>query len=125
MEDPNAGARRFLAGLIAVLLLTAAALLWVLPGVSTNQAALMWRAACGRIGVVMVALWMALPTRTRPAAWANLNPRSVSAVVLAALAIRFPLRFLVPVAAILVVAGAFLRPRERFRPPREAEVDRH
>jgi hypothetical protein len=125
MDDPNVDARRLLAGIIAVVLLTAAMLLWVLPGVSTDQAALMWRAACGRIGVVMVALWMAMPTRSRPAAWANLNPRSVAAVALAALAIRFPLRLLLPVAGVLFIAGVVLRPKARVRPPRSSEIDQH
>ena len=124
MEDPNAGARRLLVGIIAVALLTAAALLWILPGPSTSQQTLLWRAACGRIGVVMVALWLAMPTRTRPAAWANLNPRSVAAVVIVALAIRFPLRFLVPAVAVLFILGVFLRPKERVRPPRPSELDR-
>jgi len=124
MEDPNADMRRLLAGLIAVTLLAAAALLWILPGVSTSQGAVLWRGACGRIGIVMAALWMAMPTRTRPAAWAKLNPRSVAAVLLAALAIRFPLKLLLPVAGILLIAGVFLRPRDRVRPPRSSEIDR-
>jgi hypothetical protein len=123
MEDPNADMRRLLAGLIAVTLLAAAALLWILPGVSTSQAAVMWRGACGRIGIVMAALWMAMPTRTRPAAWAKLNPRSVAAVSLAALAIRFPLKLLLPVAGILIIAGVLLRPRDRVRPPRSGDID--
>jgi hypothetical protein len=123
MEDPNADMRRLLAGLIAVTLLAAAALLWILPGVSTSQAAVLWRGACGRIGIVMAALWMAMPTRTRPAAWAKLNPRSVAAVSLAALAIRFPLKLLLPVAGILIIAGVFLRPRDRVRPPRSGDID--
>jgi hypothetical protein len=72
----------------------------------------------------MAALWLALPTRTRPAAWSKLNPRSVAAVVIAALAIRFPLRLLLPLAGILIVAGIFLRPRDRVRPPRPNEIDR-
>jgi hypothetical protein len=121
MEDPNADVRRLLAALIAVALFAAAALLWMLPGVSTSQAAVMWRGACGRIGIVVAALWMAMPTRTRPAAWAKLNPRSVAAVSLAALAIRFPLKLLFPVAAILLIAGIFLRPKSRARPPRTIE----
>jgi hypothetical protein len=124
MEDPNADVRRLLAGLIAVTLLAAAALLWILPSVSTSQSAALWRGACGRIGIVMAALWMAMPTRTRPAAWAKLNPRSVAAVSLAALAIRFPLKLLLPVAGILLIAGVFLRPRDRVRPPRSSEIDR-
>ncbi len=124
MEDPNAAARRLVVGVVAVTLLSACALLWILPGVSTSQSTLMWRAACGRVGIVAAALWMAMPTRTRPAAWASLNPRSVAAVVIAALALRFPLRFLLPAAGVLLIAGVFLRPRDRVRPPRQSEIDR-
>jgi hypothetical protein len=124
MQDPNADARRLLAGIIAILLLVAAVVLWIVPGVSTSPGGLMWRAACGRIGVAMVALWMALPSSTRPAAWANINLRSLGAVGLVALALRFPLRFLLPVAIVLMIAVGFLRPRQPVRPPRQVEVDR-
>jgi hypothetical protein len=124
MDDPNAAARRILVGIIAVALLSAAALLEILPGPSTSQQTQLWRAACGRIGLVMVALWLAMPSRTRPAAWANLNPRSVAAVAIVALAIRFPqLRVLLPAVAVLFILGVFLRPKERVRPPRPGEID--
>jgi hypothetical protein len=73
----------------------------------------------------MAALWLALPTGTRTSAWANLNPRSVAAVMIVGLAIRFPLRFLLPAAVVLMIAGAFLRPTPRPRPPREIDVDRN
>jgi hypothetical protein len=123
MDDSNAALRRLFAGVIALSLLAAAVLLWILPGPSTSQATAMWRGACGRIGIVMAALWMAMPTRTRPAAWSNLNPRSVGAVGLVALAMRFPLRLLLPVGGILVVAGMLLRPRRRVRPLRRPEIE--
>ncbi len=124
MDNSDAALRRLLVGLVAVGLLTAAFLLWILPGASTSQATVMWRGACARVGAVTAALWMALPSRTRPAAWANLNPRSVAAVAIVALAIRFPLRFLLPAAVVLLITGAFLRPTPRPRPPREIDVDR-
>jgi hypothetical protein len=125
MDDSDAAIRRMLVGVIALALLTASVVLWILPGASTSQATLMWRAGCGRMGIVVAALWMAMPTRSRPAAWANLNPRSVAALGLAALAIKFPLKLLLPLAAILVIAGLVLRPRRRVRPPRPSEVERH
>jgi hypothetical protein len=124
MEDPNAAVRRLLVGITAVVLLSTAALLWIWPGPSTSGPTVMWRGACGRVGTVMAALWLAMPTRTRPAAWANLNPRSVAAVAICLLAIRFPLRFLVPAAGVLLFLGVFLRPKNRARPPRPAEIER-
>jgi len=49
----------------------------------------------------------------------------VAAVMIVGLAIRFPLRFLLPAAVVLMIAGAFLRPTPRPRPPREIDVDRN
>jgi hypothetical protein len=123
MEDPNAAARRLLVGVTAATLLSVCVLLWILPGVSRSGSAVMWRGACGRVGIVTAALWFALPARGRPAAWANLNPRSVAAVVIAALAIRFPLRLLLPLGGILMIVGVLLRPRPRARPPRPGEIE--
>ena len=123
MDDSDAAIRRMLVGVVAITLLTAALVLWILPGASANQATLMWRAGCGRMGVVVAALWLAMPTRSRPAAWANLNPRSVAALGLAALAIKFPLKLLLPLGGILIVAGLVLRPRRRVRPPRPSEIE--
>ena len=57
MEDPNAAARRLLVGVFAAILITTAVLLWILPGASTSQATVMWRGACGRVGIVVAALW--------------------------------------------------------------------
>jgi hypothetical protein len=125
MDHSDAAIRRFLVGALAVVLLSTAFVLWIMAGDSTSQATTMWRAACGRMGIVTAALWLAMPTRTRPAAWANLNPRSVAAVCLVALALKFPPKLLLPVGGILLVAGWFLRPRRRFRPPRPTEAERH
>jgi hypothetical protein len=124
MDTSDAGLRRLFVGVLAVLLLTATLLLWIWPGVESSQSAVRCRGACGRIGAVMVALWMALPTGARPAAWANLNPRSAAALLIVALAIRFPLRLLLPIALVLVITSLLLRPRPRTRPPREVEVER-
>ncbi len=117
MDNSDAAIRRMLVGVVAITLLTAALVLWILPGASTNQATLMWRAGCGRMGVVVAALWLAMPTRSRPAAWANLNPRSVAALGLAALAIKFPPKYLLLLGVILVVAGLV-----RASPPARAST---
>ncbi len=123
MDNSDAGIRRLLVGLLALALLTAAALLWIFQGASTNQATTLWRAGCGRMGVVVAALWLAMPTRSRPAAWANLDPRSVAALGLAGLAMKIPPKYLLLLGVILVVAGFVLRPRRRVRPPRDNAVE--
>jgi hypothetical protein len=126
MDTSDAGLRRLFVGVVAGLLLATAVLLWILPGISSSQSTVIWRGACGRLGAGIVALRAALPTRTRPAAWANLNPRSVAAVLIVALAIRIrlPLRLVVPIALVLAITGLLLRPRPRTRPPRDIEVER-
>ncbi|HET6324857.1 MAG TPA: hypothetical protein VFG04_09165 [Planctomycetaceae bacterium] len=123
MDNSDAAIRRLLVGVLALALLTAAVLLWIFQSNSTSQATTLWRAGCGRMGVVVAALWLAMPTRSRPAAWANLNPRSVAALGLAGLAMKFPPKYLLLLGVILVVAGLVLRPRRRMRPPRSSEIE--
>jgi len=75
----------------------------------------MWAAALIRVGLVTGALWIALPTRHREAAWANVSPHLLLAVLLGALVFvsrpRIFLTLLIP----LTIIGFFLRPRGRPR----------
>lgn len=112
---------RPLVGVIAIALLIAATVLWLWPGDSTG-AVMTWRAACLRIGIVMAALWLALPTGSRPAAWANLSVRSVVVLVLAAAAVlRIPVRVFMPLAVVTMALSFVLRPRSPKRPERRPD----
>lgn len=77
----------------------------------------LWLAGFIRVGLLMSAFWLALPTRDRDAAWANVSWMTFAGLLLALIAvIRLPLRIVLPLLVVLTVVGVFLRPREKRRP---------
>jgi len=77
----------------------------------------LWQGAFLRVGIVLAAFWLALPTRTREAAWARVSIWTVAGVLLAVVAlVRMPNRFLLPVAGLVGVALMVLRPWRKARP---------
>lgn len=65
-----------------------------------------------RIGLVFGALWLALPTKSRPAAWAQLSRWKMAGLV--AFAILLPrLKFFLPILLIGVAVGWMLRPKKK------------
>ncbi len=77
----------------------------------------MWRGAFTRVGLLMSAFWLALPTSGREAAWANVTPSTFFGILLAIVAlVRLPLKIVVPLGVLLAIIGAVLRPRPKKRP---------
>ncbi|MDP1797957.1 MAG: hypothetical protein Q8K78_10765 [Planctomycetaceae bacterium] len=104
-----------------------AAACFVLAGVVhftvDSGAAELWEGALSRVGVVMCAVWLAMPTRTRDAAWAHISWQTLAGGLLGLVMIvrtRVPLKLLIPAA--LFSAGVYfvLRPRPKTRPQRRA-----
>jgi hypothetical protein len=69
-------------------------------------------AGCLRVGLLLGAVWLALPTKTRPAAWASISPAVVVVVVLALLLVR-QLRVFIPLLVVVTLAALVLRPRSK------------
>ncbi len=96
---------------------------WLLAGLIwwagwESQGAL-WQGALSRVGVVMAAFWIAMPTRTREAAWARVSWKWVLGGLVALIVIgrsRVPLRFLIPALIVTAVVVLILRPRPKHRP---------
>lgn len=83
-----------------------------------NDASQMWSGAFIRVGVVLAALWIALPTRTREAAWARVPLWKVASIGVGLLLIvrsRIPLQLLIPAGIIIGVLWILLRPRTKHR----------
>jgi hypothetical protein len=103
--------KRFQVGLIALgCLITAAA-----AGV-TGQFESAWASAFLRIGTVFGALWLALPTETRPAAWARLSGgRLLMLLLVAVLLPRLKIVLPVLLAGILIgwLISLFFRRSDR------------
>ncbi|MCP4787909.1 MAG: hypothetical protein GY903_34315 [Fuerstiella sp.] len=105
-EDDLRG-RRIYVGLLAFTSLVGAAALLFYPGNEGLQGALV------RIGLVLGAFWLALPTKTRPSAWKGMmSSWTVPGLIITALLIP-RLKFMFPVLAIIVGIAYFARPRSR------------
>ena len=89
-------------GILAILLLLAAAVLALMPQQSDETA--MWAAACRRVGFVLAVLWLALPELQRMSPW-----YAVAVIGVLIVLARFP-RYLVA-AVIVAILFLFLRPR--------------
>ena len=75
----------------------------------------LWFAGFIRVGLLMSAFWVALPTGKREAAWANVSPATFIGLILAVLLLpRYP-RFVIPALVVLAILGFVLRPRRRSR----------
>jgi hypothetical protein len=120
MSQPTVPVNRFLVGLIAVACLAAWGGIWLFApdGRAIDSQTAMLAGAFGRVGLLMAAFWIALPTRERGAAWANLSLGQVGAFALAVFAVvRWP-RTTIPLLLFVAAIGWLLRPRNRPRPPR-------
>ena len=102
---------RTLTGVLAVLFtISGVFVLVAVDGLEGLDAALL------RTGVLLGALWLALPSRKREAAWANVSPVAFVAILVAAVAFVARPRLLliaIPVAIALGVVSVFLRPRPK------------
>ena len=109
MAEQQISVNRTLVGMIAAACLVAGLLIGFV-----DEFANLWCAAFVRVGLVMAALWVALPSGDREAAWANISPLTLVGILLFALVfVRRPLVFL-PILIGVALIGFFLRPR---RPP--------
>lgn len=83
----------------------------------------MWIAGFMRAGLMTGAVWLALPTKNREAAWANVSPWTLFGVgggIIAAAARPKVLLALVPILIALAIIGKFLRGRPSERPGRDS-----
>ena len=110
MADHKIAVNRTLAGVLAAGCLIAGATLLALRGMDDALAA-----AFVRVGLMLGALWCALPTRHRDAAWANVSPLTILIVLVAVIVFARNMRVLLPIAIALAAVGYFIRPRNRRR----------
>ncbi len=109
MTDPASQLiqKRFRVGLIALICLAVAIGAFVTGDLNSP-----WVSACLRVGLVMGALWLALPTKTRPAAWAHLSKWWLLGIAVGAVLLP-RLRGIWPILLIGIIIGWLIRPRRR------------
>jgi hypothetical protein len=108
MTQRSVAVNRTLAGLLSIACGIAGVVLCAMRGLEDP-----FGAGFIRIGVVLAALWAAMPTRNREAAWARVSPWMVVGVVLAAVLLVKHLRVLLPLALAIAIVGYVLRPRKK------------
>jgi len=111
MHDRNVALNRTLAGFLAIGCGIAGIVLCATRGIEDQ-----FGAGFIRVSIVLGALWCAMPSRGKEAAWARVSPWAVVGVVLAAVLLVRHLRVLLPLAIALAAAGYVLRPRKRRTP---------
>lgn len=110
---------RTLVGVLALICLLSAVAIWLTrqDAANADTNATMWQAAFTRVGLVMAAFWIALPSKGREAAWANISKQSLVVILLGLVALtRLKLQIVLPAVAVLLVLGSILRPRPKNRP---------
>ena len=113
MSENKVTVSRPLVGVITICCFVAAFLVWYFAPDVENE---FWLGGFIRVGILMGAFWLALPTQRRPAAWANISPWSLAAILLFVFLLpRLKQPLLLGLIAVVVVAGAILRPRGRTR----------
>lgn len=111
MSSQKIAINRPLVGILALICLGIAATLLILyPGSDEWN---YWQGAFVRVGALMSAFWIALPSRNRDAAWANVSVGTLIGVILAIFGIAYRPRYAIPVIVVVVAIGFLLRPRRK------------
>ena len=118
MSDSKIPVNRTLVGLLSIACLLAAGYLFFFVDADQESRTLMWSGAFVRVGLLLGAFWLALPTKQRDAAWAGVSPWQFIGGLLMVAAVAQRPRVMIPILLLLAVVGYLLRPRPKYRPPR-------
>lgn len=99
---------RWFVGLLAIVSFIASGVLAI-----TSPSEVFWWGGFLRAGIVLVALWTCLPTRDRPAAWANFNPLTAAILVGVTLLAVIRPKIGLPALAIVLLVRYVFTPRRR------------
>jgi len=117
MNDSPMAVRKLIVGIIALGCLATAAGLWIFDDDPIRNPV---ASVTMRLGIMLAALWLVLPRQGENLAWEKCLPAVVAVIVVLSF-IRSSWRVLliaIPVAIVVGIAAAFLRPRPKRRPPR-------
>lgn len=104
-------------GFIALALLAGGAALSITSATDDDHQKELWRGACVRVGLVMGALWLAMPTIQQGNRFARvLAIGGVGIVLLSAFLKKVPIRYMIIGGLIVMALSLILRPRPKRRP---------
>lgn len=111
MEGTELAGKRLIVGLAAVCCLAASALIWAFHHDPQESPLL---GATTRVGLVLGALWLAMPRKGESAAWRRALP-IIAALALALAFLRRAFVYVVPIVAVLAIVAVLVRPKPRGR----------
>ncbi len=114
-ENQTVTINRAMVGVLAIACLIGAGAAFLYEDDDVN----MWRGIFTRVGLVLTALWMALPKDGTLGKWANVSMTTLIGIMVAIFMIARNPRQYVPLMLAVAAIGRFLRPREKNRPTRE------
>ena len=113
-DKPKIAINRHLVMVIWIICVGIWSVMWFyMPGPEEDWQ--LWQAGFGRAGLIMFAIWLALPTRNREAAWANVSPVVFGGMIGGVIALAARPKIFFPLFAILGAIAYFLRPRKGAR----------
>lgn len=106
-EPQKIPVNRTLVGVIAIACLCTGAGLWITY--PSDESWRLWIGGFNRAGLFMSAIWLALPSKSRDAAWANISLPALGGCLLGLLAVvRYP-RMIIPVIVVVGAVGFLMR----------------
>src|SRR5712672_287104 len=116
MDGSPLAIRKLIVGIISLTCLVTAVGLFVFrPDGMGNPAT----AVAMRLGMMLGALWLALPSQGDNIGWQKAMPIILAVIVVLAFVRNWKvLVYVVPIAIIVGIVAAFIRPRSNRRPPR-------
>ena len=75
-------------------------------------------AALFRVGILMSALWLALPGKGKDAPWATVSSNTFLGLFCAVLFIAWKPKIAIPLLLFIGILALIIKPRTKFRPPR-------
>jgi hypothetical protein len=121
MSNGNVRLNGPLVGAIALGCMGISAGLWI-SGFNAEESSVTTTSAAGaaffRVGLLMGALWLALPPKGQEAAWATVTPGTFVGLILAIYAVVRLRWMAIPLIVGFGLFALFLRPRMKYRPPR-------
>ena len=107
MSDQDLVRKRTPVGVIAVGCLVGYGILFFWPEHEGVQAAFL------RVGLLMAAFWLAMPSKSRPAAWKPLQSQWTLPVMVIGAVLLPRLKYMLPLIAFFAVVAWFARPRKK------------
>lgn len=114
MNSSPLAIRKLIVGVLALICLTTAVGLWLFsPDAGKNPLT----SITTRLGIILAALWLALPNQGENLAWGKVLPVGLVIIVACVRGGKI-LMYVIPIALVVGIIATFIRPGPKRRPPR-------